>query len=67
MTRENQRTGDGRYVGKTRVPPVGNDIAYIILEMERSGSDVGIDLQFATPAEAYFMISMAYEKFIEKG
>jgi hypothetical protein len=60
---ESQRDRRGRYVGKTRVPPVEDSKAFVIVELDRRTGLVTVDDEFSTPMETWAMLDWATEAY----
>lgn len=55
------RDTKGRFL-KTRAAPVMDDVAIVILELDRKTGRVRIDAEFATPAETGWACWRAYQQ-----
>jgi hypothetical protein len=55
------RGKDGKF-RKTRAAPVMDDLAIVVLELDRKTGRVRVDAEFATPLEASAMCYRAWEQ-----
>jgi hypothetical protein len=53
------RNRKGQFV-KSRAPATRDDIAFIIIELDRTTGDVRLDAEFSTPAETFAALYRAY-------